>query len=541
MSDRLTLPPDIISAIHAAPLHDLPDMWRWVEKKYDAAGMAALGRADRFYLMTRILNRKDAIDPWLYARWREVEKDPDDRLDIWSREHYKSSCVTYAGGIQEIILDPNITIGIFSHVRPIAKAFLLQIKMEIESNNLLRELYPDVFWAEPKRDAPRAGAKWNEERIDVKRTSNPKEGTVEAWGLVDGQPTSKHYALRIYDDVVTRESVTTPEQVTKTTAAWELSDNLGARKADGSPGRKWHVGTRYHFRDTYQHIIDNKILIPRIHPATDDGTMNGKPVLLSPAAWEDKKKTQGDATCACQMLCNPAGGQQAMFKKEHLKFTDIRPATLNIYIMGDPASSKKKGSDNTAIPVIAVDAARNKYLVDGFCHKMNLQERWVALSQLRKHWMVQPGVQAVHVGYERYGMQSDIEYFEEKMQASGDVFPIKELNWPNDGPGGKADRVQRLVPDFGHGKFYLIGAYQGETSNQRRMREQGQPWRILSPVKRRDHEGNLYALNKCFLDEYLTYPFSIHDDLIDGTSRLYDMDYLPPIIVDERMLEPETE
>lgn len=538
--NRLVFPPDIIESLHTASFKEIPDLWHSLEKSFGVRGKAALGRCDRFYLLTRLLHRPDAIHPWLYARCREVEADPDDYLDLWAREHYKSTIITFAGAIQEIIVDPDITIGLFSHVRPIAKAFLLQIKTELELNEELKETYPDVLWADPKRDAPRNGAKWNEERIDVRRKSNPKEGTIEAWGLVDGQPTSKHYRLRIYDDVVTRESVTTPEQVKKTTDAWELSDNLGARQESGSGGRRWHIGTRYSFGDTYNHIIENKILKTRIYPATDDGSPNGKPVFLTPAAWEEKKKNQSAATLACQMLQNPAAGAQAMFRRDRLKFTDIRPTTLNIYIMGDPASSKKKGSDRTAIPVIGVDAQRNKYLLDGYAHKMNLQERWVAISQLRKHWMNQPGVQGVYVGYERYGMQSDLEYFEEKMQAAKDAFPIKELNWPNEGPGAKYDRIQRLVPDFGHGKFFLTAAVEKETANQRRMRESGELYRILTPTKRRDHEGNLYALNKIFLEEYALYPFSVHDDLLDACSRIYDMDYQPPIIINERDLEPET-
>ena len=44
----------------------------------------------------------------------------------------------------------------------------------------------------------------------------------EAWGLVDGQPTSVHFMVRVYDDIITRESVTTPEQINKVTSAWEL-------------------------------------------------------------------------------------------------------------------------------------------------------------------------------------------------------------------------------------------------------------------------------------------------------------------------------
>lgn len=231
-----------------------------------------------------------------------------------------------------------------------------------------------------------------------------------------------------------------------------------------------------------------------------------------------------------------------MFKKDWLRFTDVRPATLNIYIMGDPADSKKKGSDNTAIAVIGVDSARNKYLLDGYCHKMNLSERWLALRGLRRKWRNQPGVMSVHVGYEKYGMQSDLQYFEEKMRDDGDSFDIKELNWSNNSGQSKEDRVQRLVPDMSLGRFYLIAVVEKETKNQTRMRAAGQQYRILSPVKNRDHEGNIYALNQKMINEFLHFPTpSVPDDLIDACSRLYDMDYKAPVIIDERMLEPEVE
>lgn len=545
MSDRLILPPDIVSSIHAAPLRDLPDMWRWIETKYGAKGMAALGRADRFYLLTRLLNRPDAVHPWLYARCREVEAAPDDHLDLWARFHYKSTIITFAGVIQEVLIDPEITVAILCYGKSLAIKMLGQIKSEFETNTRLKEIYSDVLWQDPQRDAPRVGASWTQNKLDVIRKTNPKESTIEAHGLTDGQPTGSHFALRVYDDTVTRESVTGPDMVKKTTECWELSDNLKSSHSR----RRWHIGTRYSFADTYGEIMDRGILTPRIYPATHDGTPDGEPVFLDKDLWEETKITQR-TTLSAQLLQNPSAGNEAMFKKEELKFIDIRPTTLNVYIMVDPASSKKKGSDRTAMVVLGVDAASNKYLLDGYCHKMSLPERWVAMKGLRKHWQAQPGVQMVHVGYERFGMHSDMEHFEEKMQQSGDVFSIKELNWPQDSPGAKIDRIQRLVPDFGYGKFYLPAVVTREidgkrvpceSSAQMKCKDQGEPWRILKPVKRRDHEGNLYSLSKMFLDEYLVYPFSKHDDFLDVTSRLYDMDYLPPIIVDERMLEPDCE
>lgn len=517
------------------PFKDIFETWKDIRHALGVPGERALALEDRYYLLTVVLGRKDAWHPWLFERCREVEAQPDAHLDLWAREHYKSTIITFAGAIQEIARDPDITIGIFSHTKPVARKFLTQIKEELERNARLKELFPEVFWEHPHKDSPR----WSEEKgIVVRRPSNPKEATVEAHGLVDGQPTGAHFTLRIYDDVVTRESVSTPEQVKKTTEAWELSDNLGAAGVGGM-SRAWHIGTRYSFADTYQDILEKKVLTPRVFAATDDGTREGNPIFLTPEAWAKKKETQGRSTLAAQMLQNPAAGNEAMFEVGWLKFADIRPRTMNVYILCDPASSHKKGSDRTAMPVVGIDAANNKYLLDGFHHRMGLAERWTKIKTLRRKWRDMPGVQLVRVGYERYGMRDALEYFEEQMRLSGDSFELVELAWPSEGPGSKLDRIQRLEPDFRNGRWLLAAQVEQETRNQRMVRENGESFRILSPVKQRDENGELYALNRGFLDEFLVYPFARHDDFLDAMSRIYDIEPMPPTIIDERALEPE--
>jgi phage terminase large subunit-like protein len=536
------LPSSTVKLLHAAKYDDIVADWKKVEEAHSEdlpAIRAELGRVDRYYLLVVILHRYDARNEWLYTRCREVEAEPDGCLDLWAREHYKSTIITFAGAIQEILNNPEITIGIFSHGKAVAKKFLWQIKSELEANAELQSLYQDILWSDPRKQAPT----WSlDDGIVVKRKSNPKEKTIEAHGLVDGMPTGSHFLLMIYDDVVVPESVTTPEQIQKTTEAWSLSDNLGARNENGLI-RKQHVGTRYKFGDTYSVIMELKVLKPRIYPATKDGTKDGEPVFLSQQAWDEKKKSQIPSILAAQQLLNPSAGLEAMFQKAWLKFTDIRPKTLNVYIMGDPAGSKKKSSDKTAIMAIGIDAARNKYLLDGYHHKMNLAERWTALKNLRRHWVNQPGIQIVNVGWERYGLQADAEYFEIEMQRDGgkEAFSITELAWPSEGPGPKFDRIQRLVPDFMQGKFFLTALTEEgkETTNQRKCRENGEAFRILKPVKRRDHEGNIYSLNKNFLEQFLVYPFIAHEDALDAASRVYDMDPQPPVIIDERALEPE--
>jgi phage terminase large subunit-like protein len=550
--ERFTLPPpadptrfllsrEELAVVQKVSFERLPAIWREIEEAYGLDGVRALGRQDRFYLLSNILGRFDVLHPWLYERCREVEADPDDYLDLWAREHYKSTIITFGGSIQEILNDAEITIGIFSHVKPVARKFLIQIKTELEVNEYLKGLYPDILYANPTRESPR----WSEEKgIVVRRSTNSKEATVEGHGLVDGQPTSAHFKLRVYDDVVTIESVSTPEQVQKTTDAWSLSDNLGAKGEDpvtgrSTPARKWHIGTRYSFGDTYNEMMKRKALKPRVHAATDDGSVNGKPVFFTPQQWAEKRQTQSAPILACQLLQNPSAGNQAMFAKDMLRFTDIRPKTLNVYILGDPARSKKKNSDKTAIPVIGVDSARNYYLLDGYHHKMNLAERWQCLKNLYVKWTAEPGVQVVRVGWEDYGRINDIEYFEERMERDKISFEIEELAWPNDGPGSKFDRIQRLVPAFQQHKFYLAAVVEQETKAQRTCRQAGEVYRILVPAKRMDENGKLYALNKNFLEQFLDYPFVGHDDLIDAVSRIYDINARPPQIIEDKDLLPE--
>jgi hypothetical protein len=554
-------------AWYAAHVHSLSDRAR-----------AFLACNDRYFLLSGPLGRRDVAHPWVFARCREVERAPDGHLDLWSRYHFKSSIITFAGVIQEILCDPDLTVAIFSHTKPIAKAFLVQIKRELESNDCLKELFPDVLWREPAREAP----KWSEnEGIVVKRASNPKEATIEAHGLVDGQPTSRHYGLLVYDDVVTVESVGSPEQIKKTTDRWELSDNLGSTTGV----RKWHAGTRYHFGDTYGIILERRVLKPRIHAATDDGTLKGKPVLLSAQRWEEIKAAQR-STVSAQMLLDPRAGNVAVFRAEWLTSYEVRPSYLNVYILCDPSKgSRTARSDRTAIAVIGLDTAGNKYLLDGVRHRMKLSERYRFLKQLYAYWSGQPGVQSCRVGYERYGAMVDVEVIAEWQQRDRAWFPIEELNFPRDGSAhSKPDRVERLEPDLRGGKFLLPAVVHhpefggrdnaavwrvwsdadaaravpdspeasfkagqivytpllGPTKLQRACEASGELYRIVRPIKRLDEDRNGYDLTRAFIEEALFFPFAPHDDLIDACSRIYDMQPVAAEAFEQGRFAPDT-
>jgi len=557
--------------------------------------LALLGCNDRYFLLTVLLGRQDADRPWLFDRCREVERDPDGYIDLWARFHYKSTIITFAGAIQEVMCDPEITIAIFSVIKPTAQTFLNQIKEEFERNEKLKQVYHDVLYALPRQNGSDGRpAKWGVARgITVKRKSNCKEATIEAHGLIDGQPTSRHFHLHIYDDVVTQDYLS-DEQMRKTTERWELADNLGSHRGV----RKWMAATRYHFADTCGVVIDRKSMKPRIYPATEDGTLTGKPVFLSQERWNQLKNDQR-STVSAQQLLNPIASDEATFSSLWLTAYDVIPAVMNVYVLVDPSMGETERSDRTAIAVIGIDQGSNKYLLDGVCHRMKLSQRWHYIKQFKRKWEDHPGVKMVKIGYERYGMQVDLEVMREKMTRENNWFPIEELKTKQRGQHGKVDRIRRLEPDIRERRFlfpcvaynadfgapgdrvcywsiwtekekqalierikeaeeagdddlaeslkpalaYNIGQItfrpvRGLTRRQRNCERTGQYFRVVEALQRRDEQGNIYDLTRVFFDELLRHPFARHDDLIDAASRIYDIDPQAPEVHEAQSTEP---
>lgn len=567
----------IVNDLPYMDLRETVEFYMWVEATRPDVDKALLNCNDRFYLLSMTCNRQDAWHPWVFDRCREVEANPDGRLDLWARYHYKSTICTFAGCIQEIIRDPEITIAIMSGTNKVAQPFLKQIMEELESNEKLKRQHHDALWEEPRKQAPQWSINGG---IIVRRKGNPKEATVEAFGVIDGMRTGKHYKILNYDDLIDESMVDNPDIVKKVTQRWELSDNLGT----AGETRKWHQGTRYSYADTYGIIIDRGVLKTRIHAATHDGTLTGKPVMLSEKRWNEVKLAQR-STVNAQMLLNPLAGNESTFSPLSLRHYDIIPSVMNVYIMVDPSKGKSKRSDRTAIAVVGIDVGGNKYLLDGYCHRMKLSRRYELICQLRDKWINHPGVQMVRVGYEQYGMQVDLEVIKEYQERDNDLFEIEELATTRDGTHSKIDRIQRLEPDFNRELFRLPaviyhpdygGSFNGSalwevwteedsqeaikagmehnpavgtivyrrmeglTKLQRAMEGTMQKFRIVTALKRLNEDGDIYDLTRAFLEEFRLCPFAPHDDLIDATSRIFDMEPTRPVPLEAAAAEPRT-
>lgn len=438
-----------------------------------------LCQTDIFFLAFFVLDQQFYYNDFAFDLCKRVSENP---WQLWlvARGHLKSLTITVAHNIQLILNNPNIAIAIPSYNLKTAKSFVRQIKIILESNSLLKAIFPDVLYQNPTTQSP----KWSEqEGLVVKRTSSRKEPTVMGFGLVDGQATGYHFDVLSFDDVVTQDSVTSPEMIQKTTERWQLADNIGMPST-----LKKYCGTRYHYFDTYAEV--QKVTPTTIIPATDNGEMNGNPVFLSKEELEKKLKDQGRYIFSAQMLLKPVAKEDQKFKLEDFAYYDELPR-VNYYIACDPANSKTKKSDFTAYLVFGFSQDRKVYLVDGVHDKLDLGQRYNVLKALNDRY------KPLVIGYERYGLQADIDFFRMENAKTGYFMPITEIG----GSLSKEDRISRLTSLFGR-KDLLF------------------PRHI--PYQRSFGEEQIDIVNNLQM-ELLAFPFAEHDDLSDCLSRCFDL------------------
>ena len=433
---------------------------------------------DLFFLIYFVLGIKAVNKPWVVDRIYESQDGHFDTLDLWAREHFKSTILTFGLTLWQVLRNPEERISIISHTRSLAKSHLQRIKVALESNLLLKMAFPDVLYMNPEKESP----KWSLDfGLVLRRQGNFLESTIEAWGIIEGMPAGKHFTGRIYDDLVTEKAVSTIEQIQKTKYAFELSHNIGA---DGGWFRV--VGTIYHFADLYMDLIKDGMMHLRKYPALKDG--HG--VLYSDESLAKKRKFMGAYVWACQMMLDPVSGENQVFRPEWMKFFKETTQRLNYYVIVDPASKKKLNSDYTTMWVIGVSSDQKRYVVDGVHDRLSLKQRWAKFRDLCVKWG------ALNTGYEEYGLQADIEYIEEKQEAEGVYFPITPLG----GLMSKEDRIKRLVPYMEEGKFLFP--------------------RVLNYIT---VNGEKKDLIEVFIKaEYLSFPYAKHDDMLDCLARILD-------------------
>ena len=199
----------------------------------------------------------------------------------------------------------------------------------------------------------------------------------------------------------------------------------------------------------------------------------------------------------------PVGGGE--FKEEWMQWYHtgaIKPAQMNIIILVDSAGGeelnkrKKKTSDWTVMNVVGLASDNNYYLLDMIRDRLNPTERIDNLFTLHRKWNALSG-KSPKVGYEKYGMMTDIHYIREKQKQEAYNFGLIELG----GQIMKEERIRRLIPD---------------TQNAR--------WFFPPTLLYVDQEGRKFDLVTELKGEMVHFPRARWDDILDSLCRIYDED-----------------
>ncbi|MBC3919171.1 hypothetical protein H8L32_16890 [Undibacterium sp. CY18W] len=312
---------------------------------------------------------------------------------------------------------------------------------------------------------------------------------------VGGSVTGRRADLAIIDDPVkSREDADSPTIREKQWAWWR--DDMSTRLKPGAATVL--IMTRWHEDDLAGRMIADlkqagqrvKVLSLPMEAREDDalGRAIGEPLWpewFTPQMLENAKREPRTWSALYQQEPRPVGGGE--FKNEWLLYYQRQPATSNKVILVDPASGKSRTrGDFTSMWVVGRGADGNDYVLDGVRDRLNLTERTEALFTLvRRH-------RPAAVGYEQYGLQSDIEHIRIEQERQQYRFRILELG----GATKKEDRIRRLIPSFQQGRLWLPAS-----------------------MKRQMANGQLRDIMGDFRNEYAAFPVGAHDDALDCLAR----------------------
>lgn len=362
----------------------------------------------------------------------EVIKDPLFKLILIPRGHLKSSYITIGYTMQSLIKNPNLRVLIANATWENSRKFLKEIKGKVITK-AFTELYGR--WNTDH---------WNADEITIAtRTRVYKEPSISTTG-VEKVITGQHYDLIIADDLVSKENITTPDQVKKII---EYYESLIPILEVG--GEIIVIGTRWHYQDLYGHIISKVKDQFRIwkKQVEYDG------VYIFPEKFNDRemgiiRANMRPSMVSSQYYNEPIAEEDQVFKPDYFRYYEIgkEPKFANVLTTVDLARSEKYTSDDTAIVTCVWTPENDVYIISAEAGKWGTKEKIDRIYEEFKNYSPQ------HIGIEKDAAQKyflDILTMEEHQ--GRDRLPIVEIS---SGNKAKEDRIMNLEPLYRAGKVY---------------------------------------------------------------------------------------
>ena len=445
-------------------------MERITDKKVLLERMQGLCKTDLKFLCCEFLG----MDCWsgFHDEVAEFLKRPSQKkMILLPRDHLKSTIVTKAWSIQQMLCNSDIRILIANSIWDNSRKFLRSIQKQIGKGSNLHQLFGN-FTSEH----------WNQDECTVKQRKLILDAGTWTTTGIEREQTSQHYDLILADDLHGRENVMTKEQRDKVKLYYKDLMSLLDPK-----GRIVVIGTRWSIDDLYGNLLERQdkegwdCLVKTCYK--EDGT----PLFPERYTLEkllDLRREKGSLEFSGQYLNSPVDEENAMFKRHQIKYwyhlSDIPPTSKFMTI--DPAMTQKQESDYSALMVQGMDKNGNIYVLDYVRKKLLPKEIISETFKLMEKWKL------TRCGIEAYGYQLSLKYsIQEEQRSRQKYFSIEEMRKP---------KTQEKKETF-------IGRLQ--------------PFVEQGLLKIRDDMKELE-------DELIAFPRGRHDDLLDCLS--YSLDYL---------------
>lgn len=278
-----------------------------------------------------------------HKEWCEsIDKPFTKKLLLKPRGTYKSTIYTKAYSLYRLMKNPNMRILIISSTFENASDFMTNIQNIILSHSWFQK-YNIGFKNKNQRSL----------NLTIRNEYHSREPNLMAIGTFSRSLVGRHFDLIICDDIVNnddRESQNARDKKKR----W-FQDVFSLLDPGG---QVLVVGTRWHFNDLYDTLINEKKWPHEIEtPMNKDGTCRFEPILTE-EILQEKEFELGTIHYSSQYWNNPLPEGSAVFYKKYFeKGYDINVNKKNLTFYGycDLALGQSKTSDYTAIITLATD------------------------------------------------------------------------------------------------------------------------------------------------------------------------------------------
>ncbi len=301
--------------------------------------------------------------PMKSSRGKKVRKRR--KLLLVPRDSLKTTIVI-AYVLWRLVHNPKLKVNLSGFNTDRVQSMLLETMGHIERNKLLKKIYGNFCSA--KHD----GGIWKQTKIQL---YDPYRKEVVPWqnvasvtisGLRAGK-TGNHVDISCVDDSVCDRNISTDEQLQAPLTHFKYLQPITRSEIIVT-------GTRYDFRDAYQHLMKQGNYDVYLRSAYEVDGSPWFPEHLDEDYLDSESVSMGPYLFACQYMNNPVHPDEAVFMTAWIDGCLVDrseiPKKLRVFVYVDPAFGIKPTNNSTAILVVGMDTTGTLWVLQDTKVKM---------------------------------------------------------------------------------------------------------------------------------------------------------------------------